>query len=142
MSEARKGKKQNPFQGRLEAQLKSKSASLPTPLDYGGAGNAVKGRDERQLRAPLTAFPAPVPPSVLTTAVVVIHGMTTWSDCGEREFLARGKRPSEALGVRHLFRVGKERSSPTSSIAQPSSCGYDNVNSRRGLDFQFRNCCS
>src|SRR5215813_11505640 len=72
MSEARKGKKQNPFQGRLEAQLKSKSASLPTPLDYGGAGNAVKGRDERQLRAPLTAFPAPVPPSVLTTAVVVI----------------------------------------------------------------------
>src|SRR5215467_5841753 len=76
MSEARKGKKQNPFQGRLEAQLKSKSASLPTPLDYGGAGNAVKGRDERQLRAPLTAFPAPVPPSVLTTAVVVIHGMT------------------------------------------------------------------
>src|SRR5215813_10226910 len=77
MSEARKGKKQNPLQGRLEAQLKSKSASLPTPLDYGGAGNAVKGRDERQLRAPLTAFPAPVPPSVLTTAVVVIHGMTT-----------------------------------------------------------------
>src|SRR5215471_21854873 len=77
MSEARKGKKQNPLQGRLEAQLKSKSASLPTPLDYGGAGNAVKGRDERQLRAPLTAFPAPVPPSVLTTAVVVIHGMAT-----------------------------------------------------------------
>src|SRR5215471_10390044 len=81
MSEARKGKKQNPLQGRLEAQLKSKSASLPTPLDYGGAGNAVKGRDERQLRAPLTAFPAPVPPSVLTTAVVVIHGMTLfWED--------------------------------------------------------------
>src|SRR5215467_13947176 len=83
MSEARKGKKQNPFQGRLEAQLKSKSASLPTSLDYGGAGNAVKGRDERQLRAPLTAFPAPVPPSVLTTAVVVIHGMT--SSLGDTE---------------------------------------------------------
>ena len=87
MSEARKGKKQNPLQGRLEAQLKSKSASLPTPLDYGGAGNAVKGRDERQLRAPLTAFPAPVPPSVLTTAVVVIHGMTNGEDVVDR-FLA------------------------------------------------------
>ncbi len=49
MSEARKEQeqKQNPFPLRLEAQLKSKTASLPTPLDYGGAENAVKGRDER-----------------------------------------------------------------------------------------------
>src|SRR5215469_6549424 len=32
-----------------------------------------------QLRAPLTAFSAPMPPSVLTTAIVVIHGMTVQS---------------------------------------------------------------
>ena len=50
MSERRKKQEQNqkptpPL--RLEAQLKSKSASLPTPLDCGGAENLVKGRDER-----------------------------------------------------------------------------------------------
>src|SRR5215467_7126700 len=66
--------KATPFLRRLEAQLKSKSASLPTPLDGGGAGNAVKGQDERRCAAPWTAFPAHMPPSVLTTAIVVIHG--------------------------------------------------------------------
>lgn len=76
MSETAKTKATaNPFPLRLEAQLKSKSASLPTPLDYGGVGNAVKGRDERQLRAPLTAFPTRVLLSVLTRTVVVIHGL-------------------------------------------------------------------
>jgi len=49
------------------------------PMRSWGAGNAVKGQDERQKRAPLTAFPARcsrlsfLP---LTPAVVVIDGMT------------------------------------------------------------------
>ena len=59
MSEVQK-QKQHPIPLRLEAPLKSKSASLPTRLDSGGAGNAVKGQDERLKRAPLTAFPAPM----------------------------------------------------------------------------------
>src|SRR5215469_12517982 len=42
-----KTKRQNPFPLWLEAQPKSKGASLPTPLDCGGAENSVKGRDER-----------------------------------------------------------------------------------------------
>ena len=49
--------KQHPNPLRLEAPLKSQSAALPTQLDSGGAGNAVKGQDERQKQAPLTAFP-------------------------------------------------------------------------------------
>src|ERR1700686_3963954 len=60
------------------SSAKSKGASLPTRRDYPGAGNAVKGRDERQQRAPLTAFPAPCPRLrffSLTPAVVVIDGM-------------------------------------------------------------------
>src|ERR1700686_2706431 len=64
------------------SSAKSKGASLPTRRDYQGAGNAVKGRDERQHRAPLTAFPAPCPRLCffsLTRAVVVIDGMT-WDD--------------------------------------------------------------
>ncbi len=78
MSEVPK-QKQQPIPLRLEAPLKSKSATLPTRLDDGGSGNAVKGQDERQRRAPLTAFPAPMPSCAflhLTQAVVVIHGMT------------------------------------------------------------------
>src|SRR6266851_5489101 len=59
MSEVQK-QKQHPIPPRLEAQLKSKGASLPTQDDYGGAGNAVKGQDERPKTAPLTAFPAPM----------------------------------------------------------------------------------
>jgi hypothetical protein len=46
MSEVQK-QQQHPIPLRLEAQLKSKNASLPTWLDDGGAGNAVKGQDER-----------------------------------------------------------------------------------------------
>src|SRR5260221_3980566 len=64
---------------RLEAPLKSKGAALPTPFDYGGDENAVKGRDERQRTAPLTAFSSRrrrLPFLRLTTAVVVIDGMT------------------------------------------------------------------
>jgi len=66
MSEVQQ-QKQHPIPLRLKAQLKSKSASLPTQLDDGGAGNAVKGQDERQQRAPLTAFPAPMPSCALFT---------------------------------------------------------------------------
>src|SRR5437868_13887684 len=78
MSEVPK-QKQHPIPLRLKAPLKSKSASLPTRLDSGGAGNAVKGQDERQKQAPLTAFPARCLRALflhLTQAVVVIHGMT------------------------------------------------------------------
>jgi hypothetical protein len=46
-SKKKQKQQQNPFPLWLEAQLKSKTASLPTPLDYGSAGNAVKGQDER-----------------------------------------------------------------------------------------------
>src|SRR5450755_1253676 len=63
------------------SSAKSKGASLPTGRDYQSAGNAVKGRDERQQRAPLTAFPAPCPRLhffSLTPAVVVIDGMTSF----------------------------------------------------------------
>src|SRR5215469_1615058 len=41
-----------------------------------------------QLRAPLTAFSAPMPPSVLTTAIVVIHGMTRGLSLVVLEFLS------------------------------------------------------
>ena len=84
MSEVPK-QKQQPIPLRLEAPRKSKSATLPTRLDDGGAGNAVKGQDERQRRAPLTAFPAPMPSCAflhLTQAVVVIHGMTVLENAG------------------------------------------------------------
>jgi hypothetical protein len=53
----KKRQKQN-LPGKVGSSAKSKPASLPTPLDCGGAGNAVKGQDERQKLAPLTAFPA------------------------------------------------------------------------------------
>ena len=59
---------------KVGSSAKSKGASLPTPLDCGDAENAVKGQDERQQRAPLTAFPAPMRPSAflgLTQAVVI-----------------------------------------------------------------------
>jgi hypothetical protein len=67
------------FAAKVGSSAKSKSASLPTRLDSGGAGNTVKGQDERQKRAPLTAFPAPYPRTPffrLTAAVVVIDRMT------------------------------------------------------------------
>jgi hypothetical protein len=67
------------FPGKVGSSAKSKGASLPTPLNGGGAGNAVKGQDERQHQAPLTAFPAPCPRTPffrLTRAVVVIDRMT------------------------------------------------------------------
>jgi hypothetical protein len=68
-----------PFPPRLEASAKSKGASLPTRLNDEGVENAVKGRDERQQRAPLTAFPTRRPRLhlfSLTRAVVVIDRMT------------------------------------------------------------------
>jgi len=64
---------------KVGSSAKSKGASLPTPRDGGAAGNAVKGQDERQHRAPLTAFPAPCPRTPffrLTEAVAVIDRMT------------------------------------------------------------------
>jgi hypothetical protein len=60
MSTKIKGKGKT-FPAKVGSSAKSKGASLPTPLDGGRAGNAVKGQDERQHRAPLTAFPAPYP---------------------------------------------------------------------------------
>src|SRR5438067_5609759 len=50
---------------KVGSSAKSKGASLPTPLDYGGAGNAVQGQDERHRQAPWTAFPAPMLPVCL-----------------------------------------------------------------------------
>src|SRR5882724_13584273 len=76
-------KKQN-LPLRLEAPLKSKGATLPTPFDYGGDENAVKGRDERQRTAPLTAFSSRrrrVSFLRLTTAIVVIDEMTGGGVC-------------------------------------------------------------
>jgi hypothetical protein len=78
MSTKIKGKGKT-FSARVGSSAKSKGASLPTPLDGGSAGNAVKGQDERQHQAPLTAFPAPCPRTPffrLTKAVVVIDRMT------------------------------------------------------------------
>jgi len=71
--------KPKPFPPRLEASAKSKGASLPTRRNDEGVGNAVKGRDERQQRAPLTAFPTRrprLPFFSLTRAVVVIDRKT------------------------------------------------------------------
>jgi len=71
--------KPKPFPPRLEASAKSKGASLPTRRNDEGVENAVKGRDERQQRAPLTAFPTRrprLPFFSLTRTVVVIDGMT------------------------------------------------------------------
>jgi len=80
MSEARKGKEQNPFQGRLEAQLKSKGASLPTPLDYGARKMLSRVKMNAQPRGALDSFSRAGAPVLslfhLTRAVVVIHGMT------------------------------------------------------------------
>ena len=64
---------------KVGSSAKSKGASLPTPRDGGSARNAVKGQDERQHLAPLTAFPAPCPRTPffrLTRAVVVIDRKT------------------------------------------------------------------
>src|SRR5882724_8179826 len=79
-------KKQN-LPLRLEAPLKSKGATLPTPFDYGGDENAVKGRDERQRTAPLTAFSSRrrrVSFLRLTTALVVIDKMTDSFDVARK----------------------------------------------------------
>src|ERR1700760_4953154 len=73
---SRKIQKQN-LPLRLEAQLWSGLRFQPGTIV--GAGNAVKGLDERQKRAPLTAFPAQCPRALflhLTPTVVVIDGMT------------------------------------------------------------------
>ena len=78
------------FSAKVGSSAKSKGASLPTPLDGGSAGNAVKGHDERQHQAPLTAFPAPCPRTPffqLTEAVVVIDRTTGWSHFGKLETL-------------------------------------------------------
>jgi hypothetical protein len=78
MSTKIKGKGKT-FPAKVGSSAKSKAASLPTRLDGGGAGNVVKGQDERQHRAPLTAFPAPYPRTLffrLTAAVVVIDRTT------------------------------------------------------------------
>ena len=78
MSTKIKGKGKT-FSAKVGSSAKSKGASLPTPLDGGGAGNAVKGQDERQKRAPLTAFPARCTRLFflgLTPAVVVIDRKT------------------------------------------------------------------
>ena len=82
MSTKIKGKGKT-FPAKVGSSAKSKGASLPTALDGGGAGNAVKGQAERQKRAPLTAFPAPYPRTLfspLTAAVVVIDRMTSRND--------------------------------------------------------------
>ena len=89
MSEVQK-QKQHPIPPRLEAQLKSKGASLPTQDDYGGAGNAVKGQDERPKTAPLTAFPAPM----LSCALFTLDSgrcRHTRDDRGEKDRNARVK---------------------------------------------------
>ena len=81
MSEVQKQyqeQKQNPA-GKVGSSAKSKGASLPNRVRLWGAGNAVKGQDERPRRAPLTAFPAPRPRTLffrLTEAAVVIDKMT------------------------------------------------------------------
>jgi hypothetical protein len=78
MSTKIKGKGKT-FSAKVGSSAKSKSASLPTPLDGEGAGNAVKGQDERQKQTPLTAFPARCPRTPffrLTKAVVVIDRKT------------------------------------------------------------------
>src|SRR5215813_10830417 len=78
MSSKSNGKSKT-FPGKVGSSAKSKDASFPTPLEGGGAGNAVKGQDERQKPAPLTAFPAPCPRTSflrLTRAVVVIDRTT------------------------------------------------------------------
>jgi hypothetical protein len=80
MSKKDKGK---PFPAKVGSSAKSKGASLPTQLDCQGAGNAVKGQDERQPQAPLTAFPARracLRFFSLTRAVVVIDGMALRGD--------------------------------------------------------------
>jgi hypothetical protein len=67
------------FSAKVGSSAKSKGASLPTRLNDKGVENAVKGRDERQQRAPLTAFPTRRPRLhffSLTRAVVVIDRMT------------------------------------------------------------------
>ena len=89
MSTKIKGKSKT-FSAKVGSSAKSKGASLPTPLDYGGAGNAVKGQDERQHQAPLTAFPAQCTRMSffrLTPAVVVIDRMTEINILLEYKFM-------------------------------------------------------
>src|SRR5690242_18091351 len=102
MSTKKQRQKQN-RSTKVGSSAKSKGASLPTPLDGGGAGNAVKGRDERQHRAPLTAFPAHCPRTSffrLTWPVVVIDTMTLFE--GSEIFVAH---------------AGQQRSRPPGGIA-------------------------
>src|SRR5262249_44359587 len=104
MSSKSNGKSKT-FPGKVGSSAKSKDASFPTPLEGGGAGNAVKGQDERQKPAPLTAFPAPCPRTSflrLTRAVVVIDRMT------QRRHLQSNCTTSERLaGSRFRKKCGK-----------------------------------
>src|SRR5689334_13714060 len=60
-------KKSKTFPVRLEAQLKSKGASLPTRLDGGAPETPSRVKMNAHRRAPLTAFPAPMLPCALFT---------------------------------------------------------------------------
>src|SRR5215831_4222601 len=82
------------FSVKVGSSAKSKGASLPTQLNDEGVGNAVKGRDERQQRAPLTAFPTRCPRLLffsLTRTVVVIDRAT-----GLRDSLRTGHEKDRA----------------------------------------------
>src|SRR6185312_14021761 len=75
------------FSAKVGSSDKSKGASLPTRLNDEGVENAVKGRDERQQRAPLTAFPTRRPRLhffSLTWAVVAIDRMRNHRDARRR----------------------------------------------------------
>ena len=78
------------FSAKVGSSAKSKGASLPTRLNDEGVENAVKGRDERQQRAPLTAFPTRRPRLrffSLTRTVVVIDRKTEIDILPEYKFL-------------------------------------------------------
>src|SRR5262249_56566873 len=114
MSEARKGKEQNPFQGRLEAQLKSKGASLPTPLDYGARKMLSRVKMNAQPRGALDSFSRAGAPVLslfhLTRAVVVIHGMTrSW--VGQRS--VRKIVPTRLVRRLSIFRSVRRFYSPS-----------------------------
>ena len=75
MSEVQK-QKQNPFPLRLEAQPKAKALRFQPGSIVGALETLSRVEMNAHTRAPLTAFPAPMHRSVLTLAVVLIHGMT------------------------------------------------------------------
>src|SRR5215831_20870029 len=80
------------FSVKVGSSAKSKGASLPTQLNDEGVGNAVKGRDERQQRAPLTAFPTRCPRLLffsLTRTVVVIDRTTGYGEFRQTETPSR-----------------------------------------------------